>query len=134
MYRSFGNRNIRFEKLSLTLRESKDQLMENVAEKIVSLRKLLEYHNDKYYIDNAPEISDQEFDRLMHELEELEAAHPEWYDPNSPTQRVGQYINREFTQVIHKYPMLSLGNTYSEEELREFDARVRKTAGEVQYV
>lgn len=54
MYRSFGNRNIRFEKLSLTLRESKDQLMENVAEKIVSLRKLLEYHNDKYYIDNAP--------------------------------------------------------------------------------
>lgn len=134
MYRSFGNRNIRFEKLSLTLRESKDQLMENVAEKIVSLRKLLEYHNDKYYIDNAPEISDQEFDRLMHELEELEAAHPEWYDPNSPTQRVGQDINREFTQVIHKYPMLSLGNTYSEEELREFDARVRKTAGEVQYV
>lgn len=95
---------------------------------------MLEYHNYKYYIENAPEISDREFDLLMHELETLEKAHPEMFDPNSPTQRVGQDINREFTQVMHRYPMLSLSNTYSEEELREFDNRVRKTAGEVQYV
>lgn len=108
--------------------------MEKAEERLLALRKLLEYHNNKYYIDNAPEISDIEFDRLMHELEALEEAHPEWYDPNSPTQRVGQDINREFTQVEHKYPMLSLSNTYSEEEIRDFDTRVRKTAGEVQYV
>lgn len=108
--------------------------MKAEEEKILELRKLLEYHNYKYYIENAPEISDREFDRLMHELETLEAAHPELYDPNSPTQRVGQDVNREFTQVMHKYPMLSLGNTYSEEELGDFDMRVRKIAGEVEYV
>lgn len=108
--------------------------MKTDRERIDTLRKLLEYHNYKYYVENAPEITDFEFDRLMHELEALERTHPEWYDPNSPTQRVGQDINREFTQVLHKYPMLSLGNTYSEVELREFDQRVRKTAGEVQYV
>lgn len=71
----------------------------------------------------------------MHELEKLEALHPEMYDPNSPTLRVGQDINQEFTQVFHKYPMLSLGNTYSEQELRDFDQRVRKVTGDgVQYV
>ena len=75
-----------------------------------------------------------EFDRMMHELERLEELHPELYDPNSPTQRVGRDFNQEFTQVAHKYPMLSLGNTYSEEELREFDKRVCKVAGEVEYV
>lgn len=104
-------------------------------ERIIELRKMLEYHNYKYYIKNAPEISDQEFDRMMYELEKLEAAHPEMYDPNSPSQRVGQDINREFTQVAHKYPMLSLGNTYSEQELRDFDQRVRKVTGDkVEYV
>ena len=104
-------------------------------DRILELRRLLEYHNNRYYIDNAPEISDQEFDGLMHELERLEQLHPELYDPNSPTQRVGQDINREFGQVAHKYPMLSLGNTYSREELEDFDQRVRKVAGEkVQYV
>lgn len=108
--------------------------MQTDQEKIEQLRKLLEYHNYKYYIENAPEISDIEFDKLMHELEALEAAHPEMYDPNSPTQRVGQDLNQEFTQVMHKYPMLSLGNTYSEEELREFDARVRKVVGDAEYV
>ncbi len=108
--------------------------MENGEERIRELRTLLEHHNRKYYIDNAPEISDAEFDRLMKELEQLEADFPGLYDPNSPTQRVGQDINREFTQVAHTYPMLSLGNTYSEAELREFDTRVWKTAGEVQYV
>lgn len=108
--------------------------MENEQDRIRNLRKLLEYHNYKYYIDNSPEIPDMEFDRLMRELEHLEEKHPEMYDPNSPTQRVGQDINREFVQVMHRYPMLSLSNTYSEEELREFDNRVRKTAGNVQYV
>ncbi|NCE72892.1 NAD-dependent DNA ligase LigA [Odoribacter sp. Z80] len=109
--------------------------MQTDQDRIAELRKILEYHNYKYYIENAPEISDQKFDEWMHELEGLEAAYPELYDPNSPTQRVGQDINREFVQVLHKYPMLSLGNTYSEQELREFDQRVRKVAGEgVQYV
>lgn len=108
--------------------------MQTETERLLALRKTLEYHNYKYYIENAPEISDMEFDRLMHELEALEAAHPELYDPNSPTQRVGQDLNREFTQVAHKYPMLSLGNTYSEDELREFGNRIRKVAGDVEYV
>lgn len=108
--------------------------MENEQNRIQELRELLEYHNHRYYVDNAPEISDMEFDRLMHELERLEEKHPEMYDPNSPSQRVGQDINREFVQVMHRYPMLSLSNTYSKEELREFDGRVRKTAGDVQYV
>lgn len=104
-------------------------------EQIFALRKTLEYHNYKYYIGNAPEISDREFDGLLKELERLEAAYPEMYDPNSPTQRVGQDLNREFTQVVHKYPMLSLGNTYSEQELRDFDERVRKVTGDqVEYV
>lgn len=104
-------------------------------DRIIELRKLLEYHNNKYYVDNDPEISDREFDELMHELERLEAMYPEMYDVNSPTQRVGQDINRDFNQVEHKYPMLSLGNTYSKEELLDFDQRVRKVVGDkVQYV
>lgn len=109
--------------------------MQTEKDRIAELRKELEYHNYKYYVENAPEISDQEFDQLIHELERLEAAYPEMYDPNSPTQRVGQDMNREFSQVGHKYPMLSLGNTYSEQELRDFDQRVRKVVGdEVEYV
>lgn len=109
--------------------------MGSEKDRILELRKQLEYHNYKYYVENMPEISDLEFDRLMHELERLETEHPEWHDPNSPTMRVGRDINEEFTQVAHKYPMLSLGNTYSEEELRDFDQRVRKgVGGEVQYV
>ena len=108
--------------------------MQTEADRVSALREALEYHNNKYYIDNAPEIPDMEFDRMMHELERLEELHPELYDPNSPTQRVGRDFNQEFTQVAHKYPMLSLGNTYSEEELREFNKRVCKVAGEVEYV
>mgnify|MGYP002570967262 CR=1 FL=1 len=109
--------------------------MQTEKDRILELRKALEYHNYKYYIENAPEISDREFDGLMHDLEKLEEKYPEMHDPNSPTQRVGRDINQEFTQVAHKYPMLSLGNTYSEEELRDFDQRVRKVVGDrVQYV
>ena len=111
------------------------RIMQTEQDRIIELRKALEYYNYRYYVENVSEISDRQFDEMMHELEKLETAHPEWYDPNSPTQRVGQDLNREFTQVAHKYPMLSLGNTYSEQELREFDQRVRKVVGErVQYV
>lgn len=105
-------------------------------DRIVELRKQLEYYNYLYYVKNAPVISDQKFDELMHELERLEAEHPEMFDPNSPTQRVGNDTTNEFVQVAHKYGMMSLANTYSEQEIRDFDERVRKGIGgdEVEYV
>ena len=99
-------------------------------ERIAQLREELHAHNHNYYILNAPTISDQEFDHLMRELQDLEAKHPEHYDPNSPSVRVGSDLNKEFRQVEHKYPMLSLGNTYSEAEVREFYERVRKALNE----
>nr|WP_082667046.1 NAD-dependent DNA ligase LigA [Gabonibacter massiliensis] len=111
--------------------------MENIEkERIAELRKLLEYYNYLYYVKNAPRISDMEFDKYMHELEALEDKHPEWYDPNSPTQRVGNDSTNEFVQVSHRYGMMSLANTYSEQEIRDFDERVRKGLGneEVEYV
>ena len=80
---------------------------------IYSLRAELDAHNYKYYVLSAPVISDQEFDEKMHQLIELEQKHPELFDANSPTQRVGSDISKAFTQVKHKYPRLSLGNTYS---------------------
>ena len=82
-----------------------------VRQRIEELRRALERHNRLYYIDNAPEISDFEFDALMRELLELEAAHPEWADPNSPSVRVGSDLTAEFRTVRHHFPMLSLGNT-----------------------
>ena len=85
-----------------------------VKEKIDQLRAELHQHNYNYYVLNAPEISDKEFDDLMRELQDLEKEHPEYQDDNSPTMRVGSDLNKNFTQVAHKYPMLSLGNTYSE--------------------
>lgn len=105
-------------------------------DRIVELRKLLEYYNYLYYVKNEPVITDQKFDELMHELERLEAEHPEMFDPNSPTQRVGNDTTNEFVQVAHKYGMMSLANTYSEQEIRDFDERVRKGIGEddVEYV
>ena len=99
-------------------------------ERIDQLREELHTHNHNYYILNAPTISDQEFDRLMRELQDLEAKHPEHYDENSPSVRVGSDLNKEFRQVEHRYPMLSLGNTYSETEVREFYERVRKALNE----
>lgn len=96
-----------------------------VKEQIEQLRSELHRHNYNYYVLNAPEISDREFDEMMHRLQELEAAHPEFADPNSPTQRVGSDLNQEFTQVAHKYPMLSLSNTYNKEEVADFYERVR---------
>ena len=98
-------------------------------QRIEQLRQELHEHNHRYYVLNQPIIDDQEFDRLMRELQDLEAKHPELYDPNSPTQRVGSDLNQEFRQVAHKYPMLSLANTYSEQEVAEWYESVKKGLG-----
>lgn len=100
-------------------------------QRIAQLRKELHEHNYRYYVLNQPTIDDQQFDFLMHELQDLEARHPEMADPNSPTQRVGSDLNGEFQQVTHRYPMLSLANTYSEQDVREWYSSVKKgLAGE----
>ena len=96
-----------------------------VKEQIERLRSELDRHNYNYYVLNAPEISDQEFDRMMRELQDLETAHPEFDDPDSPTKRVGSDLNQEFVQVPHRYPMLSLSNTYNKQEVADFYERVR---------
>ena len=98
----------------------------NIKARIEQLRNLLHHHNYQYYVLAQPQITDFEYDILLNDLITLEKNNPEFNDPNSPTQRVGSDINKEFTQVIHKYPMLSLGNTYSIEEIIDFDTRVRK--------
>lgn len=100
--------------------------IEKVRKQMEDLIEKINYHNDLYYQKNTSEISDQEFDRLLAQLAELEKAHPELAQADSPTQRVGGTITKEFATVYHRYPMLSLGNTYSEEDLRDFDARVAK--------
>ena len=102
----------------------------DIKEKIEELRAELHRHNYNYYVLNAPEISDKEFDDKMRELQDLEQAHPEYKDENSPTMRVGSDLNKNFTQVAHKYPMLSLANTYSEAEVTDFYDRVRKALNE----
>ena len=94
------------------------------TERIIELRELLHKYNNLYYVQNAPVISDIEFDQLMHELIDLEEKHPELYDPNSPTQRVGSDLSKGFEQAEHRYPMLSLDNTYNEQEVRDFFQRV----------
>lgn len=99
-------------------------------ERIDQLREELHTHNYNYYVLNAPVITDQEFDHLMRELQDLEAKHPEHFDPNSPSVRVGSDLNKNFKQVGHKYPMLSLGNTYSQAEVTEFYDRVSKSLNE----
>lgn len=98
----------------------------NETERILYLRQTLHEHNYKYYVLNQPDISDQEFDFLMHELQDLEARHPEMYDANSPTLRVGSDLNQNFTQVAHKYPMLSLANTYNEQDVADWYDSVRR--------
>ena len=94
------------------------------TERIIELRELLHKYNNLYYVQNAPVISDIEFDQLMHELIDLEEKHPELYDANSPTQRVGSDLSKGFEQAEHRYPMLSLDNTYNEQEVRDFFQRV----------
>lgn len=94
--------------------------MDPETSRILQLREALHEHNYRYYVLNQPVISDQEFDFLMRELQDLEAKHPDMYDANSPTQRVGSDLNKEFVQVEHKYPMLSLANTYNRQEVQDF--------------
>ena len=94
-------------------------------EEIEQLRAELNQHNYNYYVLNAPTISDYDFDQMMHRLEDLELFYPQYADPNSPTQRVGSDLNQQFRQVAHKYPMLSLANTYNEADVRDFYERVR---------
>lgn len=102
----------------------------SARERILQLRRELHEHNHNYYVLNSPSISDYEFDMLLRELQELEEQYPDMYDAASPTQRVGSDITKEFKQVAHKYPMLSLGNTYSKEEVAEFYERVRRFLNE----
>ena len=101
-----------------------------VKDKIKALREALEQHNYNYYVLSAPTISDREFDEMMKELQVLEEAHPEYADPHAPTQRVGSDLSKEFEQVVHKYPMLSLGNTYSEDEVKDFYERIARDLNE----
>lgn len=101
-------------------------MTDSVKSQIEALRKKIEYHSYKYYIEADPEISDTEFDRLMQELEDLEKRNPELITSDSPTQRVGGQPIDGFRQVTHRIPMLSIENTYSEEEVREFDSRIRR--------
>ena len=95
-------------------------------ERIIQLRKELHEHNYRYYVENAPAISDQDFDMMMRELQELEARHPEMHEDNSPSQRVGSDISSDFKQVAHRYPMLSLANTYNRQEVADWYESVRK--------
>ena len=101
-----------------------------IKDEILRLRQELEQHNYNYYVLSAPTISDREFDEMMKKLQQLEAEHPEYADPHSPTQRVGSDLSKEFAQVAHRYPMLSLGNTYSEEEVKDFYERVARELNE----
>jgi DNA ligase (NAD+) len=105
-----------------------------IKEKIEILRNQLHEHNRRYYIDDAPVISDYEFDMLLKELESLEGAHPEYNDPNSPSVRVGGGITKSFNTVQHRYSMLSLSNSYSLEEIQEWITRVQKSAPEATFV
>lgn len=100
---------------------------------IIALREELHRHNYNYYVLNAPEISDKEFDDKMRQLQDLEKLHPEMADPNSPTMRVGSDLSKDFKQVYHQYPMLSLGNTYSESEVTDFYNRVKELLGNEEF-
>ena len=100
-----------------------------IRQRVKQLREAIEYHNYRYYILDDPEISDAEYDRMMRQLEKLEAAYPDLRDPNSPTQRVGAPPLEEFETVTHTIPMLSLANGQNEVEVREFDQRVRRFLG-----
>src|SRR5262245_48585489 len=103
--------------------------MADAEERLKELRDAIRHHEERYYIHNAPEISDEEFDRLLHELEHLEAEHPELVTADSPTQRVAGRPTEGFATVVHIEPMLSLDNAYNEDERRAFDERVRRGVG-----
>ena len=103
---------------------------QDIKDRIDFLREVIDRENHRYYVLNDPEIDDREYDRLISELKKLEEEHPEIYDPSSPTLRVGSDITAGFEQRRHRYPMLSLSNTYGTDELLEFDARCRRESGE----
>lgn len=106
--------------------------MDQIKQRIDSLRDELNRHNHLYYVLNAPEITDRDFDMMLKELEALESAYPQYDDPLSPTHRVGSDINKSFDQIGHIYPMLSLSNTYSIEEVEEFIRRTKNSlSGEI---
>lgn len=107
---------------------------QQAKKKIAQLRKDINYHNHKYYVENSPEISDREFDHLLKKLEDLEQEYPDLVTPDSPTQRVGGQPVEGFETVAHQVPMLSLANTYNFDELREFDERVKKHVEDVEYI
>ncbi len=110
-------------------------MSESIRNKIEEISKELEEHNYNYYVLSNPTVSDFDFDKLLEKLIDLEKQYPEYLQPNSPSQRVGGTITKEFKNVKHKYPMLSLGNTYNEEELRDFDERIKKAGiSEFEYV
>ena len=102
----------------------------SIEERISNLRQEIEEYNRQYYIENNPTISDFEFDMKLKQLEEMERAYPQFFDKNSPTQRVGSDLTKTFEQVVHRYPMLSLSNTYSESEVEEFYTRLSRQLGE----
>ena len=103
---------------------------DGIKDRIDTLTKELNEHNYNYYVLSEPSISDYEFDQLLKELEELEIKYPELYDANSPTKRVGGDITKSFETVLHKYPMLSLSNSYSKDDIADFDQRVKKIIDE----
>src|SRR5947209_3468817 len=103
--------------------------MASIKDRVEQLRRELRRHDRLYYVEARPEISDREYDRLMEELKKLEAAHPELASPDSPTQRVGGEPIAGFHTVRHREPMMSIDNSYSADDLREFDRRVRKVVG-----
>lgn len=107
--------------------------LEEIKEKIELLRKNLTEHNYKYYVLAEPSISDYEFDKLLEDLQALEKEYPQFEDPDSPSKKVGGEVNKNFETFTHEYPMLSLGNTYSQEELQEFDKRIIKQLGHNDY-
>ena len=107
-------------------------MTKNPAARVAELRRVLEDANYRYYILDDPNLADIEYDRMLRELAELEAAHPELRDPNSPTVRVGAAPSGKFVTVAHEVPMLSLGNAFSDDEVREFTARIEKETGDGQ--
>lgn len=108
--------------------------MSDVQEKIQGLRKELHKHNHLYYVKDEPEISDYDFDQKMKELEHLETEHPEFKDAHSPTLRVGGSVTKHFETVRHDYPMYSLSNSYSQEEMKEWEMRIKKLeVGQLDY-
>ncbi|MBP5190627.1 MAG: NAD-dependent DNA ligase LigA, partial [Bacteroidales bacterium] len=103
---------------------------DDARQRIDQLTRLIDKYNYEYYMNDRSLVSDFEFDALLRELTDLERQYPELASPNSPTKRVGGEINKTFRQVEHRFPMLSLGNTYSIEEIEEFEARTRKLLGD----